>query len=66
MWKYIGNGSFLAGVPACDMTDEECAEYAKAFEAREGVPLRDAPEFSTLYKHVTERATSARTDDGEE
>lgn len=50
MWKYIGDGSFLTGVPPRDLTDEEFAEYAKAFEAREGVALEKAPDFERMYK----------------
>jgi hypothetical protein len=50
MWKYIGDGSFLAGVPATDLTDDEFAEYAQAFREREGVALEKAPEFARLYK----------------
>jgi len=54
-WKYIGEGSFLTGVPHDPdelISDEDFAEIAKAFEEREGVPLQEAPEFSTLYERV--------------
>jgi hypothetical protein len=55
MWKYIGQGSFFTGVPASDMTDDEFNEYAKAFEEREGLPLKKAPEFAVLYEHVPDK-----------
>jgi hypothetical protein len=60
-WKYIGDGSFLAGVPARDLTDEEYAEYAKAFKEREGVPLEKAPEFAQLYAREAD-AKAAKED----
>lgn len=58
-WKYIGKGSFLAGVPAADLTDAEFAEYAKAFEEREGVALEKAPEFEQLYVREESRGREA-------
>lgn len=39
--KYIGDGSWFAGVPARDLTDEEEAEYGARFKEREGVALED-------------------------
>jgi hypothetical protein len=26
-WKYVGDGSFVPGIPARDLTDEESKEY---------------------------------------
>lgn len=54
-WKYIGEGSALAGMPARDLTDEEFAEYSKAFKAREGVAIEKAPEFKALYQHEADK-----------
>ena len=39
-WKYIGDGSFVPGVPARDLADDgEDADCVTRFEAREGVTL---------------------------
>lgn len=57
-WKYIGGGSFLTGVPARDLTDDEYAEYSKAFKAREGVALDKAPEFKSLYEQQADRKSA--------
>jgi hypothetical protein len=58
MWRYIGQGSFLSGMPPSDLTDEEFAEHAKAFKAREGVAVEKALEFSSLYKHEADRKSA--------
>lgn len=29
MWKYVGNGEFIPGIPARDLTDEEAAAHMK-------------------------------------
>jgi hypothetical protein len=49
MWKYISDGSFVTGVLPQDMTDEEFAEAAKVFDAREG--KKGLLEATGLWKH---------------
>lgn len=55
MWKYVGEGTLL-GVPARDLSDEEYAEYAATFEAREGVAL----EATGFYVREEPRAKTGR------
>lgn len=57
--KYVGDGSFLTGVPARDLTDEEEALYAPQFKAREGVDLLK----TGLYERV--KAGKSATSEGE-
>lgn len=59
MWKYIGQGSFLTGVPARDLSDDEFSEYAKAFKEREGVAL----EKTGLYVKADEKAAKTAKED---
>lgn len=61
MWKFVGEGSYLVGVPARDLTDEEYAEYAARFEEREGVKL----EATGMYVQDKKSAAKAATSEGE-
>ncbi|MCP4010012.1 MAG: hypothetical protein GY726_10930 [Proteobacteria bacterium] len=45
MWKYIGKGSALLGVPARDLTDNEVKEHGTKFIERSG-----------LYKKISKKA----------
>ncbi len=38
MWKYIGEGAWVPGVPARDLTDEEHEEHVKALRLPKGSP----------------------------
>ena len=40
-WKYVGDGEFIPGVPARDLSDEEASEHG----------VEDSP----LYERVTEK-----------
>jgi len=48
LWKYIGDGSFVAGVPARDLSGPEDEAAVKRYEEREGVPL----EKTGLYERI--------------
>lgn len=52
-WKYISQGSFVTGVPARDLTDEEFEEYRKTFDAREG--KKGLLEGTGLFKHEPDK-----------
>ena len=58
VWRYVGQGSYLTGVPARDLTDDEYTELNKAFREREGVNIDDAPE--QLYKHEPDAESPGR------
>ncbi len=53
MLKYVGNGAFIPGIPARDLTEEEAAHFAQdyAFGEIEGIEGLIA---SGLYERVTE------------
>jgi hypothetical protein len=42
-WKYVGNGDFIPGVPARDLSDKEVKE----------LDIQEAVEASALYKKTT-------------
>ena len=46
MWEYKGDGEFIPGVPARDMTDKEMDQHPEAKK-------------SDLYKHVRSRGRDA-------
>ena len=62
-FKYIGDGSFVPGVPARDLADDgEDAEYVRRYEEREGVKL----EATGLYvRDEPKKAAKAATSEGE-
>lgn len=47
MWKYLGKGEFLPGVPARDLTDEEAKEHPE---------VKDSP----LYEHEKNHSDSKK------
>lgn len=47
---YTGDGRFLAGFPAADISDDELAELAKRFPDGKPAELRKALIDSGLYK----------------
>lgn len=61
-WKYVGDGSWVSGVPHpapgedLILTDEEYAEYAREFKAREGVDLAK----TGLYAKVADEAGTTK------
>ena len=62
IWKYIGDGSFVTGVPARDLDGEEDMECVRRFEEREGVGL----EKTGLYvRDEGKKAAKAATSEGE-
>lgn len=52
-WRYIGNGAFVPGVPARDLTPEEMAEYQEVIAGQ--VAITGQP----LYESVTEPQVEA-------
>ena len=45
VWRYVGNGAFVPGVPARDLTPAEMQEHAEIISAQSsliGVPLYEA------------------------
>jgi hypothetical protein len=44
-WKYIGEGAYLPGVPARDISDEEAKERG----------LEETLKASTIYRRVPDR-----------
>jgi hypothetical protein len=52
MLKYIGNGSFIPGIPARDLTTDEVQEYARDYEFK-GKRGADGLIASGLYERST-------------
>lgn len=50
MWKYLGTGDYVGGIPARDISDEEAAE----------LELTDVlAAYPTLYKHIDKASRSS-------
>jgi hypothetical protein len=48
-WKYVGNGDFIPGVPARDLSDKEVKELG----------IQEAVEASDLYKKESAKKQAA-------
>ena len=71
MWKYIGDGRTITGVPAEDLTDEEFAAAEARLDAQFGVTgslsgcqhpeeEREPGHACLLYQHVADKPPSAK------
>lgn len=64
MWKYVGEGECIPGVPARDMTDEEfeeaCARYAEKELEEDRAAAAAALKASPLYRHEGASGRGAR------
>lgn len=50
MWKYVGNGEFLWGVPARDLTEEEAALIGYKMLRESGLYQQDLPKEDKSLK----------------
>jgi hypothetical protein len=47
MWKYVGDGAYLPGIPARDISDEEARERG----------IEDTLTAASIYRHVKDEAS---------
>lgn len=59
MWKYIGDGAHIPGVPAHDLTEEEMSDLAK-----EHPGLRKSPLYRQDRKEAPKAAQEVNGDAG--
>lgn len=54
MWKYIGDGSSIPGIPSQDLPDAAFEEYAASYAAINRFPP-DSAEKSGLWRHEDDK-----------
>lgn len=58
MWKYVGEGRSIAGVPMEDMRDEEFEEIEARYDAQFSDEQKGSLRSCGLYEHVEKRPAS--------
>ena len=64
MWKYIGEGRSIAGVPMADMTDEEFAAAEEAYDVDFSPEQAGSLKKCGLYKRVPDPKEKAPEEGG--
>ncbi len=57
VWRYVGNGAYMPGVPARDLTPIEIQEFAEVISVQSSV--LDVPLYEAIYAEQAEQPVVA-------